>query len=109
MVGVWRGNCAAARQQACRRQSGPDASGFECLGFAAVAVGLVEQHLEQRREFGGQGEGGEFVRHAFNGQRLLAFLFQTGERGGQDVGRRLAEASFAFAVEIDRRGMQGKQ
>jgi hypothetical protein len=51
----------------------------------------------------------EFVDHALDGRRLLALLFQTGQRGLQDFGRRLAEAAAALAVEMDRRRMQAQQ
>jgi hypothetical protein len=40
---------------------------------------------------------------------LLTLFFKTGQSSCENVGRRLAEAALAFAVEIDGRGMQGKQ
>ena len=51
----------------------------------------------------------EFAYPALDGERLLTLLFKTGQSSCENVGRRLAEAALAFAMEIDGRGVQGKQ
>ena len=109
MIVVGRGQCAAIEQQACGGFAGFAASGFERLGFAAVAVRLVEELLQQRRELGRQLAVLEFLDHALDGGGLQALLFQSGEGGLQDLGWRLAEAATALAVEIHRRRMQAQQ
>jgi hypothetical protein len=65
--------------------------------------------LQQRRKLGRQRAGLEFAGHALDGQRLLALLLQPGQRRLEDVGRRLAEAALALAMEMNRRGMQPQQ
>jgi hypothetical protein len=40
---------------------------------------------------------------------LLTLLFKTGQSGLENVGRRLAEAPLALAMEVDGRRMQGQQ
>ena len=101
---------AAMLQQAQRGQAGlarrrlpapwfPAGCGRACRAVARSSGG----------ELGGQRAGLEFADHALDGQRLLALLFQAGQRGLQNVGRRLAEAALALAVEIDRRRMQAQQ
>ena len=60
-------------------------------------------------EFGRQPAVPEFAGHAFDGQRLLTFFLQPGQRRLQDLGRRLAEAAAALAMEIHRRRVQAQQ
>jgi hypothetical protein len=42
-------------------------------------------------------------------KRLLTLLFKTGQSGCKNVGRGLAEAPLALAMEVDGRCVQGKQ
>ena len=109
MVVVGRGQRAAIEQQARRGFAGFAAGGFQRLGFAAVAVGLVDQLRQDRREFVGQDTALEFFDHALDQRRLLPLPFESGQRGLQDFRRRLAEAAAALAMEIDRRRMQAQQ
>jgi hypothetical protein len=109
VIVVRRADGATLFEQVRRRQTGFAARRFECLGLAAVAVGLVEQLVENRQELGRQREGLEFSDHALDGQGLLALLFETGEGRLENFGRSLAEAALALAMEIDRRRMQGQQ
>jgi hypothetical protein len=92
-----------------RRQAAFAARRFERLGLTAIAVGLVEQLAENRRELRRQREGLQFADHALDAQCLLALLFETGKSGLENIGWGLAEAALAFAMEIDGRRMQGQQ
>ncbi len=103
------GNRAAAPQQPRRRQAGIATGRFQRLRFRAVAVRLVEQLRQHRREFGGQRAGLQFFDHALDGRSLLALLLETGQRRLQDLRRGLAEAPLALAVEVNRRRMQAQQ
>jgi hypothetical protein len=109
VVVVCRGQRAAVEQQSRRRFAGLAAGGFQRLGFAAVAVGLVDQLRQDGGELGGELPSLEFPDHAFDGRGLLALLFQAGQRRLKDVRRRLAEAAATLAVEIDRRRVQAQQ
>jgi hypothetical protein len=106
---VGRPDRAALEQQLRRGQAGITTGGFEGLGFRLVAIGRIKQRVGQRGDFRRQTECLEFADPALDGERLLALLFQAGQRRREDVGRRLAEAALALAVEIDGRGVHGQQ
>ena len=100
---------AAFEQQLRRRQTGFAAGRLESLGFRLVAVRRVEQGVGQRANFRRQPKFLEFGDPGIHRQRLLALLFQTGQRRRENLGRRLAEAAFAFAVKIDGRRVHSQQ
>ena len=62
-----------------------------------------------RGKFRRQRERLEFGHHALDGDGLLAFFLQTGQCGGEDIRRRLAETPLALAMEVNRRGEKGQQ
>jgi len=100
---------AAAMQQMRGGQMRCGAGGFQRLYFQGVAIRLVEQILEVFVEYGGQFKTRELIGVARLQRQLLALLLGTGQRGFQHVGRRVAIASLALFVEIDRRAVQPHQ
>ena len=82
---------------------------FKRFGLALVAVRRIEQRIGQRTNFGWKTKLFQLADPAFNRDCLLTLLFKTGQSSCENVGRRLAEAALAFAMEIDGRGVQGKQ
>jgi hypothetical protein len=106
---VGRLDGAAFEQQLRGAQAGFGAGGFKGLGFRLVAIRRVEQRISQRADFRRQAERLQLADPAFHRERLLTLLFKTGQSSCENVGRRLAEAALAFAMEIDGRGVQGKQ
>jgi hypothetical protein len=109
VVVVGRADGATPFEQVCGRQARLAARRFKRLGLAAVAIGSIEQLTEQRRKLGWQRKCLELGNHAFDGQGLLPLLLQTGECRLEDVGRGLAEAALALAMEVDGCRMQGQQ
>jgi hypothetical protein len=109
VIVVSRADGTTLLQQMRRRQAAFAARRFQRLGFTAIAVGLVEQLAENRRELCRQREGLQFADHAFDAQYLLALLFETRKSGLENIGCCLAKAALAFAMEIDGRRMQGQQ
>jgi len=109
MQEIGRLDGTALEQQLRRRQAGFAAGRLEGFGFRLVAVRRVEQGVGQRADFRRQAEFLQLVDPAFDRQRLLTLFFKIGQSSCENVGRRLAEAALAFAVEIDGRGVQGKQ
>ena len=61
------GSNAAALQQMQGGQSGFRAGRFQRLGFRTIAVRLVEQLIEQRRELRGQAGRFQLAGHALDG------------------------------------------
>ena len=106
---VGRLDRTALEQQLRRTQAGFCTGRLESLGFRLVAIRRIEQRIGQRADFRRQAECLEFVYPGFDGERLLTLFFKTGQSSCENVGRRLAEAALAFAMEIDGRGVQGKQ
>jgi hypothetical protein len=109
MQEIGRLDGTALEQQLRRRQPGFGAGRLKGLGFRLVAIRRVEQGIGQRADFRRQAEFLQLVDPAFHRERLLTLFFKTGQSSCENVGRRLAEAALAFAVEIDGRGVQGKQ
>ena len=100
---------ATFEEQLRGAQAGVGTGGFKSLGFGLVAIRCVEQRIGQRADFRRQAEFLQGFNPAFHRDCLLTLLFKTGQSSCENVGGRLAEAALAFAMEIDGRGVQGKQ
>jgi hypothetical protein len=106
---VGRLDSAALEQHLRGTQAGFCAGRLKGFGFRLVAVRRVEQGISQDADLGRQAERLQLVNPAFHRERLLTLFFKAGQSSCENVGRRFAEAALAFAMEIDGRGMHGKQ
>ena len=109
MIVMQRSQRATMRQQLHRRQPADRAGILESLGFQTVAIRLVEQLAQHGPQLFRQPTSLQLGAHVFDGQCLLAFFLLPGQRGLQDLWRRLAKTPAPLAMKINRRLMQTQQ